>query len=542
MNLRYAPLALLLAAAALPAAAQDPVNTLSLGAAEELRATLTLPNFQTLLFIQSRNALDVRVLALQPTGQKAWAATLPKVAAVAVPPSATGATGPASEPLLLTSAGNTAYSVEAVAEATPALPLHTLVVQELDAQGQVRRKTFAVPAPPAGTTRTVLTAYAAEGVVYVVAHEASKADRTAQFLLDRCDLGSGQFTQTALALPAAPEVKHGEEFYRNWVFGGARGGQAYFYRAVKGADAKANAREASAEFDVVRVGTDGHELGHFRTALQKHLPTGMVVQGRTTFTHYGQAHVPELLALAPPAGKGAAAPTSPATDQYDATTGGEADFYLDEASGDCLFAGQYSTAVFSGKSAGGPSLGNFVQRYAPDGKFVASAFKPYAALPGFQPTELVAQPYFLSSSYRDSQTQSLVFENWTKDHVVVTGYDAKPTPRLLKYVAHPDRFAKAFAKSELVAWSGPSFLQPAALATAPTGSAQPQLLTATLLALPQPIYQQIGKLVEAQLTAAVQHGRKTADRYTVSRTGPATALVLEAPREAGGQVAVYEVK
>ena len=47
------------------------------------------------------------------------------------------------------------------------------------------------------------------------------------------------------------------------------------------------------------------------------------------------------------------------------STGGNCEFFLDEATGDCLFAGQYTNQVYRPQTDGVPSQGTFVQRYSP---------------------------------------------------------------------------------------------------------------------------------------------------------------------------------
>ena len=167
-------------------------------------------------------------------------------------------------------------------------------MQALDATGHLWSKTFAVPAPKSPATRTVLTAFATDGVVYAVAKEENPRTQAGRFFLDRCDLGTGKLVHTVLPLPAPPVVRHGSEFFRDWIFGGVQGSQCYFYRAVKGSSAKAEARTTPVEFDVKRLGLDGRERASFRTALQRHLPAGTVVQGGVSYPHYSQAHAPHI--------------------------------------------------------------------------------------------------------------------------------------------------------------------------------------------------------------------------------------------------------
>ena len=57
---------------AMPQPSPDaPVNTIAISNAEQLAATLTLANRNTLLFFPTLNSPDVRVVALLPSGQTA---------------------------------------------------------------------------------------------------------------------------------------------------------------------------------------------------------------------------------------------------------------------------------------------------------------------------------------------------------------------------------------------------------------------------------------------------------------------------------------
>ncbi|GAA3967158.1 hypothetical protein GCM10022407_11740 [Hymenobacter antarcticus] len=510
-----------------------PVNTIAISNAEQLAATLTLANHNSLLFFPTLNSPDVRVVALLPGGQTAWQATIQKAQVAKIAKTSFLDLGSHKlitiEPLLLTSAGNKTYSVETILEAADGLPRHALLVQALDATGRVAGKTFAVPAPRSPATRTMLTAYATDGVVYAVAREENPRTKTGQFFLDRCDLGSGKLTHTALSLPPPPVVRHGSEVFRDWVFGGIRGSQCYFYRAVKGTGPQAEARTTPVEFEVKRLGLDGRERASFRTALQRHLPAGTVVQGGTSYPHHGQAHAPRLLEAAGNA------------DQYDTSTGGNADFYLDEATGNCHFLGQYSATVFDGRAPGSPSLGTFVQRYGPDGTFLKAKATPYAALAGFRPGQLTPQlrGSIISNVLYSPETQELTLQYWTPDHFVVSGYDARLAPRPVQLVPQLPRQPQPYFNSQIISWSGPSYLVGYANTT---GAPQPQLMLDALLVSPISLHRSIGRLVDRQLAAANLRKSKTAAEYTVAPIGPAAALVLAAPEGAGGQVDVYVVR
>ena len=510
-----------------------PVNAIAISSTEQLAATLTLANHNTLLFFPTLNSPNVRVVALLPSGQTAWQATIQKAQVAKVVKTSFLDIGSHKlitiEPLLLTSAGNKAYSIETILEPADGLPRHALLVQALDATGRVWSKTFAVPAPKGPASRTVLTAFATDGVVYAVAKEENPRTKTGQFFLDRCDLSTGKLTHTALPLSAPPVVRHGSEFFRDWVFGGVKGSQCYFYRAVKGTSVKAEARTTPVEFEVKRLGLDGRERASFRTALQRHLPAGTVVQGGTSFPHYGQAHAPRLLEGASNA------------DQHDTSTGGNADFYLDEATGNCQFVGQYSATVFDGRTPGSASLGTFVQRYSPDGRILKAVATPYAALAGFRPGQLTAQPRgsIISNVLYSPETQDLTLQYWTSDHFVVSGYDARLAPRPLQLVLQLLRQPQSYFNSQIISWSGPSYLMGYANTT---GAPQPQLMLDALLVSPISLHRSIGRLVDRQLTAANLRKSKTAGEYTVAPIGPAAALVLEAPEGPSGQVAVYVVR
>ena len=518
-----------------PVAPATPVSTVAIGAAEQLRATLTLANHTTLLFFPTLNSPDVRIVALLPTGKVTWETVLHKAQTVKV--AKAGLVDLRDRkvisiaPLQLTSVGNKVYITEPILDEAAdkgGLPLHSLVVQELDESGHLARKTFAVPAPTAKTVRQNLTTFAEDGAVYVLAREENKREEQQQFILTRCDMATGKFTQTPLDLPAAGPVKHDDEFFRDWVFGGFRAGQSYFYRALKGSTPKADARETPVEFEVRRLGADGRPVASFLTALHRNLPAGHFVQGGTDYPHHAQAHAPNIRET-----------SSYIYDTFNTSTGGNADFYLDPATGNCQFVGQYSTELFDGRSTTGPSLGHFVHCYGPDGTLLKAVLTPYTGLPGFKPSQFRYSPsgYLLVSLLHDRETQNFTLQYWTKDHFVVSTYDAQLAPRPLQFVARPERKPKPLMDGQIVSWSGPDYLRGNT-----QGNIQPQLLVDVLLASPVGLYHSIGQLVNGQLALANQRKSKVENEYTVAPTGPASALVLEAPEEAGGLVSVYALK
>lgn len=521
---------------AAPTAPATPVSTVAIGATEQLRATLTLPNHNTLLFFPTLDSPDVRIVALLPTGKVAWETTLHKAQTVKIAKAGLVDLRDRKlisiSPLRLVSAGDKAYAVEVIADEAPdkgGLPLHSLVVQELDASGHLAIKAFTVPAPEAKTGRRVLTAFAEPGVVYAVAKEENKREATSRFFLVRCDFATGKSTQMPLDLPAAGPVKHDDEFYRDWVFDGARPGECYFYRALKGDNSKADARETPVEFEVKRISaTDGRTLATFSTALHKSLPAGTFVQGDIRFPHHGQAHIPNMRES-----------QGYVYDVFETSTGANADFYLDEATGNCQFTGQYSPKLYDARSTVGPSQGTFVQRYAPDGTLLKAVITPYVGLAGFKPSQFLFSPsgYLLVNLCYAPDTQDLTLQYWTKDHFVVTSYDAQLQARPLQFVPHTERKPKPYLDSQIISWSGPGYQRGST-----HGDAQPQLLVDGLLASSTALHQRIGQLVDGQIALANQRKSKTELEYTVSPTGSASALVLEAPEEAGGQVSVYEVK
>jgi hypothetical protein len=520
---------------AAPTAPATPVSTVAIGATEQLRATLTLANHNTLLFFPTLNSPNVRIVALRPTGQVAWETQLHKAQTVKVAKAGLVDLRDRKlisiSPLRLISVGDQVYTVETIADEAPdksGPPLHSLVVQELDASGHLATKVFTVPQPEAKTTRQLLTAFAEPGVVYAVAKEENKREETNRFFLVRCDFATGKSTQLPLDLPAAGPVKHDDEFFRDWVFGGARAGECYFYRALKGSTPKDDARETPVEFEVKRVGTDGRTQATFTTALHKNLPTGTFVQGDIWYPHYGQAHAPKMLER-----------NTSVYDLYTVSTGANAEFYLDPATGNCQFTGQYSPKLYDARSTAGPSQGTFVQRYGPDGTLLKAVTTPYEGLAGFKPSQFLFSPsgYLLVNLAYAPDTQDLTLQYWTKDHFVVTSYDAQLQARPLQFVARPERKPNPYFDSQLISWSGPNYLQGSG-----TGDAQPQLLVDGLLASPVGLHKSIGQLVDGQIALANQRKSKVELEYTVSPTGAASALVLEAPEEAGGQVNVYEVK
>ena len=522
----------------LPPAGPAPIHTVAVTKTESLKGSITLPNHNTLLFLATTSTNKVRVVAVLPTGAPAWEATLTKAQQVR-----TGGlygTSVLSEsmntllPLFLTSAGNTAFSVESISDApaSSGLPRYALLVQALSATGEVARRAFAVPAPPEKTERLAITTFAEEDAVFALVRESNMREKASQLFLDRCDLRTGKVTHTALALPAAAPVRKAEAFMLDWVFGGYRAGTCYFYRALKGFDAKTDARRVPVEFEVKTMTTDGRETGGFVTTLHKHLPPKSYVQGSTWFPHLGLARAPSWLA---------------ATDKnisqnagFGIQTGGDCEFFLDEATGDCLFAGQYTNEVFQPMATDVPSLGTFVQRYTTTGALVKTAIAPYASVRGFDTDMLATRAYvsLAAMMLRSPQNQELTFQLRTKeDGYMVSAYDADLTPAPRQLV--PAVGSRNESAGKMVYWSGPSYLESL---NKTTGSPQPYLSVDCMRASPTALHHKIGELVQAQFAGFKGSRLQNMHQYIASLTGPGSALVFVTQYDAGSPISVFEVK
>ncbi len=441
-----------------------PTRVLSLGKDEMLRGSITLPNHNTLLFFPTEGSNKVRVQALLPTGAPAWEATLTKAQVIRA--SGSGLLGgsyvPESSlitllPMFLTSADNTVYSLEPIAsgsrDPSQGLARHTLVVQAISETGRVVGNAFEVPPPPEKTERVVVTAFAQDGAVYALARESNAREQTSQLYLDRCDLRTGKLVQTALNLPAAADVRHADNYYLDWNFAGCRAGTCYFFRALKGADAKADAHRTPVEFEVKLLAlADGHETGTFITRLHQNLPAQTYVQGNTSFPHHGLAHAPGSLAVGD-------TKRFSMLSGFSLETGGSCELVLDEATGDCLFTGQYAPEVPRPGVGDLPSLGTFVQRYTPTGTLVKAAIAPYAGVKDLSEELLSSRDYsYLSGMVlRSSLSPELLLAFYTKKGCLVSGYDAQLTPAPRRLVPFTGATSRAYFNR--VYWSGPTCLQ-----------------------------------------------------------------------------------
>jgi hypothetical protein len=523
-----------LTAAEAPPTGPVPVGTVALAKKEELKGTITLPNHNTLLFIPTPTTNKVRVVAIGPHGAPAWEATLAK--AQQIREGGLYGTSVLSEsvntllPLFLTSVGNTVYSVESVtdAPASSGLPRYALLVQALSATGQVAGRAFAAPAPPDKTERLTITTFAEDDAVYALMRESNVREKTSQLFLDRCDLRTGKLTHTALPLPAPAPLRKAEGFDLNWVFAGLRAGTCYFYRALKGSDPKTDARGVPVEFEVKLLATDGHEMGGFTTTLHQHLPPNAFVQGATSFPHHGLAMAPSWLA--------ATDKQANQLSSFRISTGGNCEFFLDEATGDCLFAGQYTNQVYRPQTDGVPSQGTFVQRYSPTGTLVKTAIAPYALLKGFDADLLMTKAYMplMAAVLRSPQNQELTFHFRAKESYVVSTYDAQLTPAPQQLVPMVESRGISYGKQ--VYWSGPSYLESF---NKTTGAAQPFLSVDVLRASPTALHRKIGELVQAEFVGARSPGFHY---YVAALTGPGSALVFAFHYRTGEPISVFEVK
>ncbi|MDQ2794995.1 MAG: hypothetical protein M3Y12_13460 [Bacteroidota bacterium] len=522
-----------------PAPPAAPVRTLDLAKGEMLHATITLPNHNTVLFIPALGKSTVRVVALQPDGASAWETTLQK-AQVMRGGNILLSSAPADEslittmPLFMTSAGSTVYTVEPISDGAPeqGVPRNALVVQALSPTGDTRGKVFTVPEVAAKTGRVIITAFAEPGVVYVLARESSVREKTAQLYLDRCDLATGKLTQLALNLPPATKVKNADDFYLDWVFAGFRAGTCHFYRALRGADAKADARRTPVEFEVLRVAVaDGRPQGGFVTRLHQNLPEAHYLQGGVALPHTGIACAPPTLE--------AAGKTVSLNRTLRLETGGDCEVLLDEATGDYVFAGSYTDHVASAGGNDLPGLGTFAQRYTADGTLLKASIAPYASVRGFdeemlrpRSMMLVRVPGMLLPS---PFTQELSLGFSTRDGGLMTSsYDAQlktSPPQLLSFEGH-----KSYR--EPVFFSGPTYLESP---DNTTGDAQRHLLVGGLLASPAEMHRKIGQVVEDYATDKAHKGRQFRT-YIASATGPASALVIVQPYQQGSPVDIFRVQ
>ncbi|MCI1189157.1 hypothetical protein MON38_17170 [Hymenobacter sp. DH14] len=543
MNLTFPLLFGLLAAGPPPPPAPPaaPVRTLELAKGEMLHATITLPNHNTLLFIPALRKSTVRVVALQPDGAPAWETTLQKaqvmrtsamsVLSSNMPPEESLIT---TMPLFLTSAENTVYTVEPISDGAPeqGVPRNALVVQALSPTGDTRGKVFTVPEVSAKTGRAVITVFAEPGVVYVLARESSIREKTSQLYLDRCDLATGKLTQLALNLPPAAKPQHAEDFYLDWVFAGFRAGTCHFYRALRGADAKADARRTPVEFEVLRVAVaDGHALGGFTTRLHQNLPEAHYLQGGVYLPHTGIACAPPTL--------DAAGKTVSLNRTLNLETGGDCEVLLDEATGDYVFAGSYTNHVASLGGNGLPGLGTFAQRYAADGTLLKASIAPYAGVRGYDEEQLRPRSVMLvripGMLLPSPFTQELSFGFSTRDGDLMTSsFDAQlktSPPQLLSFEGHKNYRDPVF-------FSGPTYLESP---DNTTGDAQRHLLVGGLLASSSEMYRKIGQVAEDYATDKA-HKSRMFYQYTASATGPASALVIVQPYEQGRAIDIYRVQ
>ncbi|GAB2940472.1 hypothetical protein GCM10027048_01010 [Hymenobacter coalescens] len=413
-------------------APDKPAQTLQLSKSEKLDGTITLANRHTLLFIPDGASKNVRVVAVSPSGQTAWQATVERQQYKdsglnlwkSLADKADVELSSRLYPLQVFSAGNTVYLYEVIRETDNKLGVEAnqVLVQQIDAQGKVRRHTFAAPELSKKVERGVLGAYADEDALYLVTKLTNPREETEKYFLERYDPAGKKMQQQPLDLPQPYATKQEDVSYHDWVLAGRRAGKTYFYRALRGTSKKDNPNKVPVEYEFRLYNSAGRPAGQFTTDLHQKLDNTFVNYSGPMSHFPSQGHVARLVTKTSSSGRSTRSYTY---DTYDVSTSGLGEIYLDPTSEDCFIAGEYGGRTYDPTGAQ-DIRGTFIYKVKADGTGSTLVKNAY-------PAEVKNDYKFLVSLYGDNRLAGLFVNPVTREmglqfeqhnrNVVVT-YDA----------------------------------------------------------------------------------------------------------------------
>jgi hypothetical protein len=393
------------------AQAPQPAHTLQLPTHEHTVGAVQLANGTAVLWTESYEPIQLRLRAFTGAGQPAWEATLQR------------ATPSIVYDAKLVAWGNRLVMIEPVANDNEKLHLKArqILMQLVDEQGQVTQAVIDAPALDKATERSILASFPEDEAYYLLTEHRVPKKATEEFFVERFDPVANTLQRNKLELPARYGQEPDKARYTDWVFGGHRANRNYFYRyAGKPGETNAYAKDAGVEYEVKILDNAGHAVGGFTTALHQQLKPG-------TFSYYSgrmphlftQGHAPLVHET-----------TNTSYDIYDVTMGATGDLYVDPATGDCLFWGEYAASPYAGAhSSRKYTDGTYLQRYSAEGTLLSAAQSPY---PTVMPS-ILRQPYYLRrvSLFQTPGTGELTmqFFNWQAKQLLFATYNAAGQPQ-----------------------------------------------------------------------------------------------------------------
>lgn len=386
------------------AQAPQPVHTVQLPSREHTIGAVQLANGHAVLWTESYEPVQMQLRAFTGAGQPAWEATLKR------------ATPSIVFDAKLAAWGNRLVMIEPVASDNAKLQLKAgqILMQLVDEQGQVTQAVIDAPTLDKATERTILASFPEDDAYYLLTEHRVPKKATEEFFVERFDPAGKTLQRTKLELPARYGQEPDKARFTDWVFGGHRANRNYFYRyAGKPGEANAYAKDAGVEYEVQILDNAGRAVGGFTTAVHQQLKPGTFVYYSGSMPHlFAQGHAPLVHNT-----------TNTSYDIYDVTMGATGDLFLDAATGDCLFWGEYASSPYEGaRSSREHTEGTFLQRYSAEGKLLSAAQAPYPAnMPSSlrQPAYLRKVSLFqtpgtgeLTMQFVDSQAQQLLFATY----------------------------------------------------------------------------------------------------------------------------------
>ncbi|MCC2546392.1 hypothetical protein LJY25_08040 [Hymenobacter sp. BT175] len=515
-----------------------PVQTISLDPREMLGGVVHLTNQNTVLLLSNSETPDVRVRTLGPDGQTLWEAKLTRFQQIKGGSRRSGLFAEAEEetssstlaPVQVYTSGNDLYAVEIISENVARkqgkggeLKAGQVLVQHLNEKGQLDRAAFDAPAEIKRVDRRVLSTYVEDGVLYRITEERNEREDMAQHVLEKYPMATRKMERVLLKLPETPERTRMNVFYNEWGYLGHRAGQTYMFRRLKGHGKKESFRDMPMEYQILTLDNNGATTGGFTTTL------GLEPKTQPAYSAYSMPQLQEQQHLYKAVTRG-----KYIYDEYDVSSGGIGEFFLDYATGEVLIFGEFSKDGDFGNQEG-----LFVRRYDVSGKVVQQTQTLY-------PKEMKATaPNAFAGSELAGAMRSYMFsldpldgslEFGIRKFGMMGGGGGLFRVRLdkdLKYLGYSYQEKDKSTKGLL---TPVNYVSPFWLYKRDGTDTVSRLLGSKINSFDAPAYAALEKL-------RLQPAAKASDKkeYYLSPTGAGSGLLLERITVLGGKLSVYKI-
>lgn len=381
-----------------------PAQTIPLQNYQAMCGAVQLPNHRTVIFVADLRESQIQMKCLAPDGTTAWQTNVVRMQQLAhreeldltrlladlgsnssKQAQAREALEVAAKlkPLEVLTSGNILFTKERLSEeAYRTLPkeqakrfaVGQLWIQRLDEEGKLTAVTFAPrPEPKSKKAETTVLAYFVEDNAYLeLVRETNEREGSTACFMDRYDLLTRKQSRQPLSLPATPPKAgsmSGYTFwYHDWAYLGHRTNQTYLFRRLLVTEPKQKAGRQPLTYQVLILDNNGTPAGGFSTTLALKAGTGAAYSGGSMGGIIEQAHAYQSMKSG-----------NSYLDQWNISSGGFGDFYLDYATGDVLIYGEYGGNEHPEMATKSTVDGFFFRRYSSQGTTLQQVQYPYDA-------------------------------------------------------------------------------------------------------------------------------------------------------------------